>query len=359
MGMTAPAGKTRQGTLRAMLFLAASLALPMGMAAESHSETDRASPPPTAAGLKAVRPAHTYSIVARDPKTGELGVAVQSHWFSVGSIVAWARAGVGAVATQSFVEPSYGPLGLQLMEAGKTAPQALKALLATDAHTDVRQVAMVDSQGHVAVHTGEHAIIAHCQITGEGFSVQANLMERESVCAAMAKAYRKTKGDLATRLMAALKAAQGEGGDIRGRQSAALLVVSARRTGTPWSERIFDLRVEDSANPLGELERLLTLARAYREMDQGDAAMTRGDMAAALAHYARAESLAPDNHEMVFWHAATLAANGRVEEALPLFAKAYRMWPKWRKLVPRLPKSGLLPDDPKLIARIVAAGKEP
>lgn len=307
-------------------------------------------------GLKVIRPAHTYSIVARDPQTGQLGVAVQSHWFSVGSVVAWAKAGVGAVATQSFVEPSYGPLGLALMEAGKTAPEALKALLSTDAHTDVRQVAMVDAEGRVAVHTGAHAIIAHCEITGEGFSVQANLMERETVCAAMAKAYRETEGDLAARLMAALKAAEAEGGDIRGRQSAALLVVSGERSGRPWAERIFDLRVEDSADPLAELERLLTLARAYHEMDAGDAAMTRGDMAAALAHYARAESLAPDNHEMVFWHAATLAANGRVDEALPLFAKAYAMWPKWRMLVPRLPQSGLLPDDPDLIARIVAAG---
>ncbi|GIX16723.1 MAG: hypothetical protein KatS3mg119_0909 [Rhodothalassiaceae bacterium] len=332
------------GMVAAVLLLAAAVA----PAAPAGEET----------GLKVIRPAHTYSIVARDPETGQLGVAVQSHWFSVGSVVAWAKAGVGAVATQSFVEPSYGPLGLALMEAGKTAPEALKALLATDAHTDVRQVAMVDAHGHVAVHTGEHAIIAHCQITGEGFSVQANLMERDTVCTAMAKAFRETRGDLAARLMAALKAAEAEGGDIRGRQSAALLVVSGTRSGTPWAERIFDLRVEDSADPLGELERLLTLARAYHEMDAGDAAMTRGDMAAALEHYARAESLAPDNHEMVFWHAATLAANGRVEEALPLFAKAYAMWPKWRELVPRLPKSGLLPDDPALIARIVAAGRE-
>ena len=358
MRMTTPGIARRHGRLLAALLLVSLFALPAGAKAGPGNETAGVSPPPAAAGLKVIRPAHTYSIVARDPRTGELGVAVQSHWFSVGATVAWAKAGVGAVATQSFVEPAYGPLGLQLMEAGKTAPQALKALLTTDAHTDVRQVAMVDARGHVAVHTGAHAIIAHCQITGDGFSVQANLMERETVCAAMAKAYQETKGDLAARLMAALKAAQGEGGDIRGQQSAALIVVSGRRTGTPWAERIFDLRVEDSADPLAELERLLTVARAYREMDQGDAAMTRGDMAAALAHYARAESLAPDNHEMVFWHAATLAANGRVEEALPLFAKAYRMWPKWRKLVPRLPKSGLLPDDPQLIARIVAAGRE-
>ncbi|RMF15994.1 MAG: DUF1028 domain-containing protein [Alphaproteobacteria bacterium] len=322
----------------------------------SHAAETAMSPRVAAsAGLKAVRPAHTYSIVARDPETGELGVAVQSHWFSVGSSVAWAEAGIGAVATQSFIEPSYGPLGLDLMRAGKSAPAALKGLLAADDHTDVRQVAMVDAMGRVAVHTGEHSITAHCEITGEGFSVQANLMERDTVCAAMARAWRTTKGDLAARMMAALKAAQGEGGDIRGRQSAALLVVDGKRHGAPWQGRIFDLRVEDSERPLVELDRLLGVARAYREMDLGDQAMTRGDMAAALAHYAAAERMAPDNHEMVFWHAVTLAANGRVDEALPLFAKAYAMWPKWRELVVRLPKSGLLPNDPALIARIVSA----
>ncbi len=309
----------------------------------------------TSETLRVIRPAHTYSIVARDPRTGQLGVAVQSHWFSVGRSVAWAEAGVGAVATQSFIEPSYGPLGLDLMRSGKSAPAALAGLLAADDHIDVRQVAMVDAKGRVAVHTGEHAIIAHCESTGEGFSVQANLMERDTVCAAMVRTWRTTRGDLAARLMAALKAAQGEGGDIRGRQSAALLVVEGKRHGAPWQGRVFDLRVDDSDRPLIELERLLGVARAYREMDLGDQAMTRGDMPAALAHYATAERMAPDNHEMVFWHATTLAANGRVDEALPLFARAYRMWPKWRALVPRLPKSGLLPDDPGLIRRITRA----
>ncbi len=343
----------RAALLAASAFGMAMVAAPVGaIGADAPRSAARADTP---AGLRAVRPAHTYSIVARDPRTGQLGVAVQSHWFSVGGSVAWAEAGVGAVATQSFIEPSYGPLGLELMRTGKSAPAALKGLLAADDHTDVRQVAMVDARGRVAVHTGEHAIIAHCEIAGDGFSVQANLMERDTVCAAMAKAWRTTKGDLAARLMAALKAAQAEGGDIRGRQSAALLVVDGERHGAPWQGRIFDLRVDDSERPLVELERLLGVARAYREMDLGDRAMTRGDMAAALAHYAAAERMAPDNHEMVFWHAATLAANGRVDEALPLFARAYRMWPKWRELVPRLPKSGLLPDDPAIIRRITEA----
>ena len=300
-----------------------------------------------------LRPVHTYSIVARDAATGQLGVAVQSHWFSVGSIVSWAAPGVGAVATQSFVEVSYGPLGLELMRAGKSAEQALRALLAGDEHTDVRQVAMVDAQGVVAVHTGENAIIEACDHQGDGYSVQANLMLKATVCDAMVGAYESTEGDLAERLMAALEAAQAQGGDIRGKQSAALLVVSGDRSLPAWSGRIFDLRIEDHLEPVKEMRRLLTVARAYNYMNAGDEFMTRGEVARAVEAYGAAEALAPDNHEMVFWHAATLADVGRVDEALPLFKKAFNMWPDWRTLVPRLPASGLLPDDPQLIERIV------
>ncbi len=300
-----------------------------------------------------LRPVHTYSIVARDAATGQLGVAVQSHWFSVGSIVSWAEPGVGAVATQSFVEASYGPLGLELMRAGKAAPQALKALLAADEHTDVRQVAMVDANGNVAVHTGENAIIEHCDQLGDGYSVQANLMLKSTVCDVMVNAYESTQGDLAEKLMAALEAAQAEGGDIRGKQSAALLVVSGDRSLPAWSGRVFDLRIEDHAEPIKEMRRLLTVARAYNYMNEGDEHMTQGEIAKAVEAYSKAEALTPDSHEMVFWHAATLAAAGKVDESLPLFKKAFKMWPDWRTLVPRLPASGLLPDDPQLIKRIV------
>lgn len=307
-----------------------------------------------AQGPEPTRPVHTYSIVARDPATGELGVAVQSHWFSVGSIVSWAEPGVGAVATQSFVEASYGPLGLELMRAGKTAGQALQALLAADDHTEVRQVAMVDAAGNVAVHTGAGAIVHACDRTGEGFSVQANLMLRSTVCDAMHTAYMSTEGDLAERLMAALEAAQAEGGDIRGVQSAALLVVTEDREDPPWGGRVIDLRIEDHPEPLVELRRLLTLARAYNHMNEGDEHMTRGEVAEAVAAYGRAEELAPGNHEMIFWHAATLAGIGRVEEALPLFERAFELWPQWRTLVRRLPEAGLLPDDPELVERILS-----
>ena len=307
---------------------------------------------------KPLRPVHTYSIVARDAVTGELGAAVQSHWFSVGSGVIWAEPGIGAVATQSFTDPSYGPLGLHLMRAGKDASQALQALLTADEHTDVRQVGMVDADGVVANHTGENAIIEHCDVTGAGFTVQANLMWKPTVCRAMVSAYENTSGDLAARMMAALEAAQGEGGDIRGRQSAALLVVSADASEPAWGGRIFDLRVEDHAAPLVELRRLLVTARAYNLMNEGDAHMTDGEVEKAIIAYSSAEALVPDSHEMIFWHAATLAAEGRVDEALPLFEKAFELWPLWRELVQRLPEAGLLPNDPGLMARILAVGEE-
>ena len=306
------------------------------------------------------RPVATYSIVARDPETGELGVAVQSHWFSVGPIVPWAEAGVGAVATQSLVDPSYGPLGLELMRVGKPAPEALEALIAADEHPEVRQVAMIDAEGRVAAHTGEKAIIAAGHQTGENYSVQANLMEKTTVWPAMARAYEAAEGDLAERMMAALEAAQAEGGDIRGRQSAALLVVSGEPTGRPWVDRIFDLRIEDHPEPIVELRRLLTLARAYRDMNAGDEAMTENDVPAAVQHYNAAAERVPENAEMVYWAAVTLAGVGRVDEALPRFEKAFAADPRWAVLTPRLPVSELLPNDPALLRRILGVtGGEP
>ena len=303
---------------------------------------------------KPLRPVHTYSIVARDSGTGELGAAVQSHWFSVGSNVIWAEPGIGAVATQSFIEPSYGPLGLRLMRAGKTAEQALTALLAADEHADVRQVGMVDANGTVANHTGDNAIIEFCNLTGDSFAVQANLMWKPTVCGAMFAAYEGAEGDIAERMLVALEAAEGEGGDIRGKQSVALLVVSGDISQPAWGGRIFDLRIEDHAQPLAEMRRLLNMARAYRLMNEGDEHMTNGEVEKAVVAYSGAEALVPDSHEMIFWHAATLAASGRVDESLPLFRKAFDMWPQWRELVQRLPASGLLPDDPELMEKILA-----
>lgn len=299
------------------------------------------------------RPVHTYSIVARDPNTGELGVAVQSHWFSVGPIVAWAEAGVGAVATQSFVDPSYGKLGLELMRSGKSAPDALKSLLAGDEGREVRQVAMIDSQGRVDAWTGKNDIAAAGHLVRQNFSVQANLMLNDKVWPAMAHAFENTKGDLADRMLAALEAAQTVGGDIRGKQSAALVVVTGKPTGQAWKDRTFDLRVDDSPEPLKELRRLVTLQRAYNHMNAGDLAVEKKDNEGALREYSAAERLVPDNAEMIYWHAVALVNMGRVDESLPLFRKVFAMDKNWATLTPRLPKSGLLPDDPKVIDRIV------
>ncbi len=302
-----------------------------------------------------LRPVHTYSIVARDAATGELGVAVQSHAFSVGSGVTWAEAGVGAVATQSFIDPSYGPLGLDLMRAGRSAPDALKGLLAADDGRDVRQVAMIDSSGRVAAHTGAKCIPSAGNHVGDGYSVQANLMDNDTIWPAMAKAFESAHGDLAERMLQALDAAQAAGGDIRGMESAAILVVKGVSSGKPWQDKIFDLRVEDSTQPLAELRRLVTLQRANNLANEGDRYLEKKDDAAALKAYAAAEALAPDFAEMAFWHGVALANTGKVDDSLPVFAKAYRMYPKFRELPPRLAKVGLLPDDAKVIARIVGA----
>jgi uncharacterized Ntn-hydrolase superfamily protein len=304
------------------------------------------------------RPIHTYSIVARDPDSGQLGVAVQSHWFSVGPLVPWIEAGVGAVATQSFVEVSYGPLGLDLMRAGKSAPQALKALVEIDPNREVRQVAMIDSQGRVAAHTGKSCIIEAGHFTGNQFSVQANLMLKNTVWKAMAEAYQSTQGDLIERLVAALEAAEKEGGDIRGRQSAAIIVVSGQPTGQLWRDRIIDLRVEDHPDPVGELKRLVKVHRAYEHMNRGDEYLAQENVEAALKEYSAAELLTPDNMEMVFWHAVTMASSDRVEESLPLFKKVFRADYNWALLLPRLPKSGLLPVKPELVNKILSVAPE-
>jgi uncharacterized Ntn-hydrolase superfamily protein len=305
-------------------------------------------------------PVATYSIVARDSITGQMGVAVQSHWFSVGPIVPWAEAGVGAVATQSFVDPSYGVLAIEMMRAGRSAGEALDGLLAADPGKEVRQVAIVDARGDVAAHTGRQAIYAAGHRTGAQYSVQANLMDRPTVWDAMAEAYENSGGDLAERMLAALEAAQEEGGDIRGKQSAAILIVSARNTGRPWVDRVFDLRVEDDPEPLEELRRLVTLQRAYLKLNEGDELVARGDMKGALECYREATSLVPDeatNGEAAFWVGITLAGEGDLEEAVPWLSRAYAQDERWARLVPRLVAAGLLSDEDGLVDRLVEGMK--
>jgi uncharacterized Ntn-hydrolase superfamily protein len=300
------------------------------------------------------RPVHTYSIVARDSTTGELGVAVQSHWFSVGSLVTWAEAGVGAVATQSFVDPSYGPLGLDLMRAGKTAPQALQALLTADPGRDVRQVAMIDARGNVAAHTGKKCIEDAGHITGRNYSVQANLMLSDRVWGAMSKAFESAKGTLADRMLAALDAAQSVGGDIRGKQSAAILIVKGTSSGKPWADRVMDLRVEDHPEPLAELRRLVRLQEAYDHMNNGDLAVEHSDVEGALREYGAAELMFPDNLEMKFWHAVALVNAGRTDESLRIFKDVFARDQNWATLIPRLPASGTLQTDETTIKRILS-----
>ncbi len=301
-----------------------------------------------AAGISASgqeRPVHTYSIVARDSVTGEIGVAVQSHWFSVGPLVPWVEAGVGAVATQSFVDPAYGPLGLELMRAGKTARQTLEGILASDPGRDVRQVAMVDSRGNVAAHTGSKCIPAAGHIEGEQFTVQANLMLNDRVWPAMAEAYRQTKGDLAEKMLAALDAAQGAGGDIRGRQSAAILIARGQPTGKPWNDRIMDLRVEDQAEPLKELRRLVKIHRAYQHENAGDLAVEKNDVDGALREYSAAEQILPGSAELRYWHAVALVNVGRLDQSIPIFKEIFTADRNWRELTTRLPAVGLLKVD--------------
>ncbi|MEZ5542697.1 MAG: DUF1028 domain-containing protein [Pseudomonadota bacterium] len=302
------------------------------------------------------RPVHTYSIVARDPDTGELGVAVQSHWFAVGTLVPWARAGVGAVATQSFIDVRYGVEGLALMQQGSSAPEALERLLHDDPTPALRQVGMIDARGRIAQHTGGQCIAYAGHLAGADFAVQANLMSGSGVPAAMAAAFRAARGTLAERMLAALEAAQAAGGDLRGRQSAALLVVRGQATARPWEDTLVNLHVEDNPAPLRELRRLLTLETAYDQMNAGDHALERDDIDGALAHYSAAEALAPENAEMKFWHAVSLVNAQRVDAALPVFEQAFRADPGWRVLVPRLVDAGLLEVAPDTLQRIRGLG---
>jgi uncharacterized Ntn-hydrolase superfamily protein len=275
----------------------------------------------------------TYSIVARDPETGELGVAVQSHWFCVGPLCAWTRAGVGAVATQSVVEPAYGPNALNLLAEGTGAEQALGELLAADPLAAVRQVAVIDARGGLSVHTGEDCIAEAGHATGGHWSCQANMMARATVPAAMSEAFAAATGPLADRLMAALRAAEGEGGDVRGRQSAAMAISAAE--GEPWRKTV-DLRVDDHPAPLDELQRLLMLQRAYELAGSADELMAAGRAEEAGELYRRAAGLAPDSDELLFWAGLALANAGDVDEGVAAVRRAAEKQPNWLVLLDRL-----------------------
>ncbi|TFB09784.1 DUF1028 domain-containing protein [Candidatus Marinimicrobia bacterium MT.SAG.2] len=300
-----------------------------------------------------MRIVHTYSIVAFDKENNQMGVAVQSHYFGVGAIVTWAEPGVGVVATQSIVEVSYGPLGLSLMKAGKSAQQTLKGLLSADNTPEVRQVAMVDANGIIASHTGDKCIAEAGYKIGNGYSAQANIMLKNTVWEKMGEAYENTNGDLADRLLAALDAAQKEGGDLRGKQSAALMIVTIDPTGNVYLDRPYNLRVEDSPEPLKELRRLVYIAKAYNHVSIGDDYLAENHYNKALEEYKIGMEMLPDNVELRFWYATTLVLVDKLEESLSEFKWVFKREPIWKKLVPRLADSGFLPDDKKIIKKIL------
>jgi uncharacterized Ntn-hydrolase superfamily protein len=303
----------------------------------------------------------TYSIVARDPSSGWLGVAVQSHYFGTGRVVTWAEAGVGAVATQSVPELAYGARGLERMRSGRSAPEALASLLAEDPQHALRQIGMVDERGNVAVHTGEQCIAEAGHATGAQVSVQANLMERRTVWGAMLHAYEKAAPEpFPYRLLAALDAAEHEGGDLRGRQSAAMVVVSATRGEAPWRERLVDLRVDDHSDPLGELRRLLGVHVAFERLAQifvsgilfGPLSADSRALAHALGELEATQAALEPNREPTFWQAVLLAKAGRTAEARAKLALACETNSRWSSLLERLVPSAILSPDTPLLAAL-------
>lgn len=299
----------------------------------------------------------TFSIVAVDEKTGEIGAAVQSHWFSVGSIVTWAEAGVGAVATQSLVNVSFGPKGLELLKSGESAETTIKSLTSNDEGRDFRQVAVIDKNGKASAYTGSKCIADVGHFVGKNYSVQANMMLNKKVVPVMAEAFEESEGPLAERMMAAMKAAQTVGGDIRGQQSAAILVVRGESTGKPWMDRLIDLRVEDHPDAVAEIERVLKVHRAYEHMNRGDAAIEKGDEVNALKEYGAAQKMFPDNLEIRYWTAVSYANIGRIDDALPLFKNVFQHDANWVELTNRIVPNGLLTVDEATLKMILAQQK--
>jgi uncharacterized Ntn-hydrolase superfamily protein len=284
----------------------------------------------------------TYSIVARDAASGRFGIAIQTCWPFVGAGCPWVESGVGAVVTQSFTEVAHGPNGLARLRAGEPAADALAALLAADPGEAIRQVGIVDASGRAAGHTGARCVAAAGHVTADGVSVQANMMERASVWPAMLAAYQATDGDLVDRMLAALRAAEAEGGDMRGRQSA-VLVVSGTPADPGW-KRDVDIRVDDHPAPLDELERLVRLQRGYDALDRAEASAAAGDFGGARAASEEASFLAPGDGQVLAWRAIGMAAGGMLEPARALLSAATEMNPRWPEFVRRFAASGVQPE---------------
>jgi len=296
----------------------------------------------------------TYSIVARDPETGRFGVAVQSHFLGVGPVVPWLEAGVGAIATQASVNVSFGPIGLELLRAGRSAAETVAACIAGDANAAVRQLAVVDTNGLAAAHTGADCIVACGHLVGEGFSVQGNLLERDTCWPAMAEAYQGGLADgtpFVERLLRTMEAAEREGGDVRGRQSAALMIVGATVEQAAWRGRLIDMRIEDHPDPVPELRRIVTMQLAYHLLDDaGDAA------AAGMSpedRYAEARRMSPDAYELVFWRAVELATRGDLDEARTELRIAMAADLRWRTTLEHLALTSREGITPELAAELL------
>lgn len=297
--------------------------------------------------------AHTYSIVAYDPENQEIGVAVQSHWFSVGTVVAWGEAGIGVIATQSFVNVSFGPRGLELLKKGMGPQTVIDELLKTDEGREFRQIAVMDAKGNAASFTGKNCIQPAGNIVGKNFSVQANLMLNDKIWPAMAESFKNSKGKLAERMLEALEAAEKAGGDIRGKQSAAILVYKCKATGKPWEDKLVDLRIDDSNEPLKEMRRLLKVHRAYEHMNNGDLAVEKNDMKKAMHEYSAAMKMFPENLEMQYWTAIALYNNGEKDKAAKMLKQIFVEDPNWKTLTPRLIPNGLLKADEKELSELL------
>ncbi len=287
----------------------------------------------------------TYSIVARDPQTGQFGVAVQTHQMGVGRVVPWLLPGVGAIATQAWTNISFGPLGLAMLREGLAAPKVVQALVASDDGAHNRQLAVVDAAGAAGAWTGENTIAHAAHHIGRGYSVQANMMTNSTVVDAMANAYENAAGDLAARMMAALQAAQREGGDIRGMQSAALKVVSGNLEDPPWRS-LFDLRVDEHVAPLTELARLLRLRRAENMDNEGLDLLKQGQPDRALEIWAEARALAPELEELPFWQAVALSDDpADIQTAVKILNPALNKDSRqdhWLDLLNRLQDCGII-----------------
>jgi len=282
-----------------------------------------------------------------------MGGAVQSHYFSVGGTVIWPLPGVGVVATQAMVNPDFGPLGLKLMKEGHSPKDVLGQMLSADSGRKMRQVALINTRGETASFTGNKCIGEAGHIKGPGYSVQANMMLKSTVWKVMEYAFLYTEGPLAERLLAALEAAEGEGGDIRGRQSASIRLVNIKETGEVFKDYLLDLRVEDNPEPLKELRRLLNIHRAYEHAGAGDVALENNDTERALLEYSLAEKLDPENEELKYWHGLALAGMGKEKEAAEKLAVVYGKNPLWRELTQRVVTAGIVTIDKNILKKLI------